>query len=105
MNAEGADVIELQKRLTREGVYSGPISGYFGPLTATAVKAYQKKMGITPTGSVGPLTRNKLNSIHSAGGTTNNNAALLALIAELRAKLLILIQQLIELKRQEAAGG
>jgi hypothetical protein len=57
-----AEVGELQKRLTAEGLYSGPITTFFGPLTEAAVKAYQTKYGIPPTGVVGPLTRAKLNS-------------------------------------------
>ena len=33
-----------------------PTSGYFGTLTTAAVRAYQAGVGITPTGTVGPLT-------------------------------------------------
>ncbi len=58
---QGSDVAELQKRLTDEGVYSGPITGYFGPLTQAGVKEYQIKNGISAIGVVGPLTRAKLN--------------------------------------------
>ena len=55
------DVSALQKRLKADGVYSGPITGYFGPLTKTAVEAYQTKHGLSPIGVVGPSTRNLLN--------------------------------------------
>ncbi len=92
MGAQGIDVTELQKRLTKEGTYTGTVSGYFGPLTFAAVQAYQKKMGITADGYVGALTREKLNT---------QNTAIQALIASLKAQLLILIQQLEELRRQE----
>ncbi len=57
----GNEVIELQKRLAAEGVYSGPINGRFGPLTKTAVKKYQAKRGLTQLGNVGPATRAALN--------------------------------------------
>jgi hypothetical protein len=57
----GPEVSELQKRLTQEGLYSGPITMSFGPLTKAAVIAYQKKYGILAVGIVGPLTRAKLN--------------------------------------------
>ncbi len=60
--SSGQEVTELQKRLTSEGVYSGPITGYFGPLTLKAVKAYQMKNNIQATGTVGPKTRGQLNS-------------------------------------------
>lgn len=33
-----------------------PTSGYYGTLTTAAVRAYQSGVGITPTGTVGPLT-------------------------------------------------
>ena len=55
------DVTALQKRLAKDSLYSGPITGYFGPLTKSAVKAYQKKNGLSAIGVVGPSTRNLLN--------------------------------------------
>ncbi len=61
MGSRGDDVTALQNRLTSEGVYSGPITGYFGSLTAQAVKAFQAKYGIAQAGKVGPLTREVLN--------------------------------------------
>jgi peptidoglycan/xylan/chitin deacetylase (PgdA/CDA1 family) len=57
----GDEVTELQKRLAQEGVYSGPVTGYFGALTKAAVIAYQKKYGLDQAGVVGPKTRAKLN--------------------------------------------
>ena len=57
----GDDVTELQQRLTSEGVYSGPVTGTYGNLTATAVKLYQKSKGINQTGTVGPVTMSSLN--------------------------------------------
>ena len=58
----GADVTALQNRLTQLGIYSGPITGYYGPLTAAAVRSYQTSRGISPVGVVGPLTRAMLNA-------------------------------------------
>jgi peptidoglycan hydrolase-like protein with peptidoglycan-binding domain len=52
------DIKQLQIRL---GVY--PQSGYFGPITFRAVKAYQIAHGIISTGYAGPLTRNILNTV------------------------------------------
>ena len=51
------DVKALQEKL---GVT--PTSGYFGPITLAAVKAYQASKGIITTGYVGPLTRAALNA-------------------------------------------
>jgi len=61
VGASGNDVTELQKRLTSEGVYSGPVTGYFGNLTKEAVRNYQKLNNIRNTGNVGPLTIAALN--------------------------------------------
>lgn len=56
-----SDVSRLQERLRLEGVYSGPVTGYFGAQTVAAVKAYQRAHGLSPLGSVGPGTRAALN--------------------------------------------
>jgi peptidoglycan hydrolase-like protein with peptidoglycan-binding domain len=61
VGSTGADVTALQNRLTSEGVYSGPITGTFGPLTRAAVEKYQTAHGISPIGQVGPATRAALN--------------------------------------------
>jgi len=58
------DVKELQKRLRAEGFFTFPTdTGYFGPITLEAVKAYQTAhpaIGYV-TGFCGPLTRAELN--------------------------------------------
>lgn len=72
IGSRGDDVTELQNRLTAEGVYSGPITGYFGSLTSQGVKNFQKKYGISQVGVVGPQTRAKLNSGVAVGTGTGN---------------------------------
>jgi len=59
-----ADVSALQTALTKEGVYTGEITGGFYNQTFTAIKAFQQKYGIEATGFVGPETRAKLNSLY-----------------------------------------
>jgi peptidoglycan hydrolase-like protein with peptidoglycan-binding domain len=61
IGSRGNEITELQTRLTQEGVYSGPITGYYGNLTSEAVKRYQERHGISNTGYVGPITRERLN--------------------------------------------
>jgi hypothetical protein len=97
LGMEGNDVTELQKRLTAEGVYSDPVTGYFGQLTLQAVKTYQAKVGVPNTGFVGPLTRGQLNASQVAGASTANVEALRTQIASIQAQLISLIQQLIQM--------
>ena len=66
IGTQGNDVTELQKRLTEEGLYNGPITGYFDSLTMAAVKVYQAKLGISSTGYAGPLTRAQLNGTQAS---------------------------------------
>lgn len=57
-----SEVMELQKRLRAEGYFTFPTdTGYFGPITLAAVKAYQAANGVPATGFCGPLTRAALN--------------------------------------------
>lgn len=62
IGSKGADVTALQQRLTKDGFYSGPINGSYGPLTEAAVKLYQGAYGVKKAGYVGPGTRALLNS-------------------------------------------
>jgi hypothetical protein len=62
IGSTGIDVTSLQERLTAEGIYSGPITGYYGDLTAAAVKTYQGQHDLDQFGYVGPGTRAALNS-------------------------------------------
>lgn len=99
---KGDDVTELQNRLTAEGVYNGPITGYFGSLTAQAVKAYQSKVGVSSTGYVGPLTLAKLNSVGAVlGAQTTDNAAVSAQVTAIKTQIATLIQQLIQMLQDQ----
>ena len=57
-----SEIFALQDFLIDKGFLNGNSSGFFGLLTFKAVKAYQKSVGINPTGYVGLLTRQKINS-------------------------------------------
>jgi peptidoglycan hydrolase-like protein with peptidoglycan-binding domain len=61
IGSSGSEVTQLQTVLTQKGYYSGPITGYFGSLTAAGVKAFQKAKGLSQVGIVGPQTRAALN--------------------------------------------
>lgn len=59
---ESNQVAAIQKRLTTLGYYSGNCNGKFGSATEDAVRAFQKKNGLTVDGIVGDSTLVKLNS-------------------------------------------
>ena len=60
--AKGAPVANIQDKLRAAGFFTYPTStGYFGPITLAAVKAFQTANGIPATGFVGPLTIAALN--------------------------------------------
>src|SRR3989338_5367401 len=63
--SEGDDVRAIQALLAADAdVYpEGVISGYYGRLTASAVKRFQKKHGFEQVGNVGPKTLKKLNDL------------------------------------------
>jgi len=93
----GDDITELQNRLTADGVYSGPVTGYFGPLTLAGVRAYQAKYGITQTGFVGPLTLAKLNGGGAVLGVqteTTTTEQMKTILGQLKAQALALLAKL-----------
>jgi peptidoglycan hydrolase-like protein with peptidoglycan-binding domain len=79
----GDDVKALQALLAADPIIypEGVISGYYGPLTAKAVKRFQQKHGFEQVGKVGPKTLKKLNelldlnpiSFESASSTDSND--------------------------------
>lgn len=61
LGSSGEEVLNLQKLLVSLGLLKATPNGYYGPQTRLAVIAYQKQRNISQTGTVGPLTRAKLN--------------------------------------------
>lgn len=57
----------VQRRLRALGYATGPVDGLFGPLTAGAVRAFQRARGLRVDGVVGPRTRRRLVRRASAG--------------------------------------
>lgn len=69
IGSESPAVLSLQEYLYVKGYLQAAPNGYFGPGTYAAVSAFQKENGIAQTGTVGPLTREKL-KVNSCGVTT-----------------------------------
>ncbi|NPV69191.1 MAG: L,D-transpeptidase family protein [Firmicutes bacterium] len=61
IGVEPADDVRLvQERLKALGYYRGDVDGFYGPLTAGAVMAFQRDRGLDPDGIVGPATYEEL---------------------------------------------
>lgn len=73
----GEDVAVVQRLLKDLGFFTYPqITGYFGSVTETAVKAFQRANGLAADGIIGPITRGVMNkllagSTPSRGDTTS----------------------------------
>lgn len=67
--SRGAQVTELQAFLKSQGYFKASSVPNFGNATLSAVRAFQKANKISQTGTVGPLTRAKIKSLCSTGGS------------------------------------
>ncbi len=61
IGSTGTEVVNLKNLLAVKGLYTGYVSTAYDKDTATAVSLYQALHNISPTGTVGPLTRAALN--------------------------------------------
>ncbi len=52
--ADGEDVRELQARLAHLGLFDADVTGYFGAVTAGAVRSYQESTALAVTGEIYP---------------------------------------------------
>jgi peptidoglycan hydrolase-like protein with peptidoglycan-binding domain len=74
VGSQGADVKCLQDYLTPTYfTNAGGSTGYFGPVTASAVAAWQSANGVTPaSGYFGPVSQAKYSALMAAAGGSNN---------------------------------
>jgi peptidoglycan hydrolase-like protein with peptidoglycan-binding domain len=74
IGATGGDVVSLQQFLVGKGFLNMPVGvayGYFGPLTRSAVAAWQAANGISPAvGYWGPISRAAANTVAGPGVVT-----------------------------------
>ena len=78
---KGNDVTKPQKRLDELGYFDQDATGFYGPYTAAAVKAFQKRNSLTADGIAGPKTLDKVYSSSakeaaktSSGSTTSSTS-------------------------------
>ena len=74
--SQGEEVKQIQTKLKRWGYYNGSVDGVFGSKTLSAVKAFQKKNGLTVDGIAGTKTLNAMGitSSSNSSGTTSNSS-------------------------------
>ena len=69
-NCNGPATFAVQGALEALGHTPGPVDGWWGPRTNTALLAYQKEAGLSADGVIGPLTLGALDKDdHTRGGT------------------------------------
>ncbi|HEU5141301.1 MAG TPA: peptidoglycan-binding protein [Bacillales bacterium] len=72
VGSRGEAVSELQTKLKKAGTYEGSIDGLYGPLTAAAVRKFQRSRGLTVDGIAGPVT---LGALYKHGAREREQAA------------------------------
>lgn len=85
MGSRGDEVTKIQTNLKKWGYYAGNVDGIFGTQTENAVKAFQKKNGLTVDGIAGPKTLAAIgiSTGGSSGGGTAANSKDVALLARI----------------------
>ena len=71
----GAAVRKVQKRLIALGYLDGSADGDYGNMTKNAVKAFQKRNGLSVTGSVNSKTLAKLNSSSAKKAASDSSSS------------------------------
>ncbi len=77
--SSGSEVKQVQATLRKLGYFTYPKNtGYYGDITVSAVKKFQKDNGIQQTGIVGTLTKNALSKINANSVKTKETETQLA---------------------------
>lgn len=72
LGSRGDEVRKIQSKLKQLGHYSGSVDGIYGTQTQKAVKAFQKKCGLTADGIAGPKTLKYL-GLSSTSSTSSSS--------------------------------
>lgn len=72
------EVSKLQSFLNKKGFLTVSPNGHFGPMTTAAVKKFQASTGISTTGYIGPLTREKIKILSCVGSGVGKDSVNLA---------------------------
>ncbi|MDP3974892.1 MAG: peptidoglycan-binding protein [Candidatus Jorgensenbacteria bacterium] len=71
----GTAVTLLQQTLKQVGAYSGPVTGFFGPLTQSAVSAFQGESGLPAAGAMDAQTAAAINRLSCPAATVPTSAS------------------------------
>ena len=70
LGSSGENVKSVQTKLKAMGLYAGEITGNVGEKTEAAIKAFQKKYGLTADGIAGPQTLAKIDAAYASSGAS-----------------------------------
>ena len=81
--AKSTEILNVQKRLSELGFYSGEVDGINGSRTKIAIKNFQSRAGLIPDGIIGPKTLSALEkgeesyvTIDNSNNNTNNSTTI-----------------------------
>lgn len=80
IGSTGQEVRSIQTRLKNWGYYTGSVDGIYGSKTLSAVKAFQRKNGLTADGVAGPATLAKIGIPTGTSSSYSNDVTLLAMV-------------------------
>ena len=73
--SRGEEVKKIQEKLKRWGYYDGSIDGIYGTKTLNAVKAFQRKNGLTVDGIAGTKTLSAMGIMNSSGNSSGTSSS------------------------------
>ena len=75
LGSNGDAVKTLQTKLKEMGFYSAEITGNVGEKTEAAIKAFQRKYGLTADGVAGPQTLAKIDAAYASRGNSSSSSS------------------------------
>lgn len=86
--SSGAVVSQIQTKLKNWGYYDGDVDGIYGSATERAVRAFQRKNGLTADGKAGAQTLEALGLPADSGGNSGGSGGMTGAQVDLLARLI-----------------
>ena len=61
------DAFAVQKKLTELGLFQGTVDGFYGPMTANAIRAFEERNGLESTGALTPAVVDAILNADASG--------------------------------------